>query len=185
MTEFIKYLSLKKDESGDNLYFISDETTKRELHRYNLNNEELIQVTNEKENVKNFWHVDEGLLIATDYNGNEREQLTYIKNGSVQKITDDGDYYHHYGVYMKDHFIFLRNHHDGKDFDLVKYSQGQLEVMATFERPTSIVSKFDDEKIILSQQVNNIDKEIYLFNIHTGSIKKHHYRLGVFQTTVL
>lgn len=180
MTEFIKYLSLKKDESGDNLYFISDETTKRELHRYNLNNEELIQVTNEKENVKNFWHVDEGLLIATDYNGNEREQLTYIKNGSVQKITDDGDYYHHYGVYMKDHFIFLRNHHDGKDFDLVKYSQGQLEVMATFERPTSIVSKFDDEKIILSQQVNNIDKEIYLFNIHTGEYKKTPLPIGRF-----
>src|SRR5699024_10472811 len=128
--------------------------------------------TNEKENVKNFWHVDEGLLIATDYNGNEREQLTYIKNGSVQKITDDGDYYHHYGVYMKDHFIFLRNHHDGKDFDLVKYSQGQLEVIDTCKNSTTILTIFDDVKIKQSHKVNNIDKEIEFIRIDTGEYKK-------------
>ena len=87
MTEFTKYLSLKLDSSKENLYVISDETGKRELHSYNLKDDRYVKVSNEKENVKNYWFEDGGLLIATDFNGNEREQLTYFKDEETVQLT--------------------------------------------------------------------------------------------------
>lgn len=180
LTEFTKYLSLKLDEEKKNLYFIADSTGKRELYSYSLYEQTHKQVTDENENVKNFWFVDDGLLYAVDHNGNEREQLKFVKGNTQIELTNDDDFYNHYGVFLKDHLVFLRNHKDGKDFELMKYTDQSLEVMATFTRPTSIVSKFDDERILLSQSVNNIDKDIYLFNVHTGALDKLPLPVGRF-----
>lgn len=170
MTEFTKYLSLKLDKSEENLYVISDETGKRELHSYNLKNKSYVKVTNEQENVKNYWFTDGGLLTATDLKGNEREQLTYTKKEEKVQLTADDDYYHHYGVHMDGNFIFLRNHKEGKIFELINYSDGQQKVLNSFEEPSSIIGKFDDNHILMSQAVNNLDKKIFLFNIKTGEL---------------
>lgn len=170
MTEFTKYLSLKLDKSEENLYVISDETGKRELHSYNLKDKSYVKVTNEQENVKNYWFTDGGLLTATDLNGNEREQLTYTNKEEKVQLTADDDYYHHYGVYMNGDFIFLRNHKEGKIFELINYSDRQQKVLSSFEEPSSIIGKFDDNHILMSQAVNNLDKKIFLFNVKTGEL---------------
>ena|GEM_PF-1992158 len=170
VTEFTKYLSLKLDKSEENLYVISDETGKRELHSYNLKDKSYLKVTNEQENVKNYWFTDGGLLTATDLNGNEREQLTYTNKEEKMQLTADDDYYHHYGVYMNGNFIFLRNHKEGKIFELINYSDRQHKVLSSFEEPSSIIGKFDDNHILMSQAVNNLDKKIFLFNVKTGEL---------------
>lgn len=181
MTEFIKYVSMKLDDKEENLYVITDETGKRELHSYNLSNESYKKVTNEQENVKNYWHVDKGLLIATDFNGNEREQLTYITDNETVQLTNDDDYYHHYGVHMNGEFIFLRNHKNDKGFELISASPGgEQKVLSAFDTPTSIVSKFDDNNILLTQAVNNIDKEVCLYNLNTKELTKTKLPAGRF-----
>ncbi|CAM4350850.1 alpha/beta hydrolase family protein [Jeotgalicoccus halotolerans] len=170
MTEFTKYLSLKLDKSEENLYVISDETGKRELHSYNLKDKSYVKVTNEQENVKNYWFTDGGLLTATDLNGNEREQLTYTNKEEKVQLTADDDYYHHYGVYMNGDFIFLRNHKEGKIFELINYSDRQQKVLSSFEEPSSIIGKLDDNHILMSQAINNLDKKIFIFNVKTGEL---------------
>lgn len=181
MTEFTKYASMKLDDKDENLYIITDETGKRELHSYNLSDKSYIKVTEEQENVKSYWHVDKGLLIATDFNGNERGQLTYFKNNEAIKLTDDDDYYHHYGVHINGAFIFLRNHKNDKGFELIStVSGGEHKILSTFDTPTSIVSKFDNNHVLLTQDVNNIDKEVYLYNLTTNELTKTKLPVGRF-----
>lgn len=170
MTEFTKYLSLKLDQSEENLYVISDETGKRELHSYNLKSKSYVKISDEQENVKNYWFADEGLLIATDFNGNEREQLTHFKGEEMNQLTADDDYYNHYGVHMDQRFIFLRHHKEGKTFEVMDYKDGKQTVLKSFETPSSIIGKFDDNHILISQAVNNIDKEVFLYNIQTAEL---------------
>lgn len=170
MTEFTKYLSLKLDKTKENLYVISDETGKRELHSYNIKDEKYVKVSAEQENVKNYWFEDEGLLIATDLNGNEREQLTHFKGKEMNQLTADDDYYHHYGVHMDGRFIYLRHHKEGKTFEMMDYEDGQQTVLKSFETPSSIIGKFDDNHILMSQAVNNLDKKVFLYNIKTAEL---------------
>ena len=170
MTEFTKYLSLKLDKNEENLYVISDETGKRELHSYNLQNKSYVKVTEEDENVKNYWFADGGLLIATDLNGNEREQLNLFKGEGKIELTADDDYYHHYGVHMNNVFIYLRHHKDGKTFELIEHSESHETVLNSFETPSSIIGKFDDSHLLMSQAVNNIDKKVYLYNLKTAKL---------------
>ena len=49
MTEFTKYLSLKLDKTKENLYVISDETGKRELHSYNIKDKSYVKISAEQE----------------------------------------------------------------------------------------------------------------------------------------
>lgn len=172
---------MKLDDNKENLFMITDETGKRELHKFNLTDESYVKVTAEKENVKNYWHVDKGLLIATDFNGNEREQLTYFKDNNTIALTNDDNYYHHYGVHMNGEFIYLRNHKNDKGFELLSIKAGgEQKVLTTFDSPTSIVSKFDDENILLTQAVNNIDKEVFLYNIETNELTNTKLPVGRF-----
>lgn len=170
MTEFTKYLSLKLDKTKENLYVISDETGKRELHSYNLKDKSYVKVSAEKENVKNYWFEDDGLLIATDLNGNEREQLTYYTGEEMNQLTADDNYYNHYGIHMDQKFIYLRHHKEGKTFEMMEYKDGQQTVLKSFETPSSIIGKFDDNHILMSQAVNNIDTKIFLYNIKTNDL---------------
>ena len=170
MTEFTKYLSMKLDKTKENLYVISDETGKRELHSYNLQDKSYVKVSEEQENVKNYWFEDDGLLIATDFNGNEREQLTHFKGEEINQLTADDDYYNHYGVHMNGSFIYLRNHKDGKTFELMEHSEGHETVLNSFDTASSIIGKFDDHHILMSQAVNNIDKTVFLYNLKTAQL---------------
>ena len=170
MTEFTKYLSLKLDTAKENLYVISDETGKRELHSYNIKDKSYVKVSAEQENVKNYWFEDHGLLIATDLNGNEREQLTHFKGAEMKQLTADDDYYHHYGVHMDGRFIFLRHHKNGKTFEMMDNESGQQTVLKSFETPSSIIGKFDENHILMSQAVNNLDKKVFLYNIKTDEL---------------
>lgn len=176
MTEFTKYLSLKLDSSKENLYVISDETGKRELHSYNLADDKQVKVTAEQENVKNYWFEADGLLIATDYNGNEREQLTHHAGNKTEKLTDDDAYYHHYGVYLNGAFIYLRNQKNGKTFDLI----AGKDVIHTFDGHVSIISKFDDSRLLMSSAVNNIDKRLFLFDLKTKTAADIDFPAGRF-----
>ncbi|CAD2081717.1 peptidase S9 [Jeotgalicoccus coquinae] len=180
MTEFTKYLSLKLDKSEENLYVISDETGKRELYSYNLKGKSYVKVSDEQENVKNYWFADNGLLIGTDLNGNEREQLTFFKGEEKVQLTADDDYYHHYGVHMNGGFIYLRHHKNGKTFELIEHSEGHDTVLNSFETSSSIIGKFDDSHLLMSQAVNNIDKKVYLYNLETAELKNTELPAGRF-----
>src|SRR5690625_1127681 len=141
MTDFIKYLNMKLKEGF--LYYISDETGKRELHRYNLSDGSTEQVTHEVQNVKNYWFVNDRLMISTDYNGNEREQLKLM--GNDLEITDAPNHYHYYGTYTGGHLFYFRNHQEKSEFELCMLDlEGRGRILDTFQKPTKILSTFRD-----------------------------------------
>ncbi len=178
MTDFIKYLNMKIKDG--HVYYISDETGKRELHKYSITDGSSAQVTHEVQNVKNYWFAGDRLMISTDYNGNEREQLKLADN--ELELTADPDHYHYYGTYMNGHILYLRNHQEKGEFELcMSDMEGVSRVIDTFRNPTKILSKFRDKQLLLSQDVTNIDSEIHLYDIETREMEKLPFPEGRFK----
>lgn len=162
MAEFIKYLNMKLKD--DHLYYISDETGKRELHKYNLDDGSSEQLTDEQQNVKKYWFINNQLMISTDFNGNEREQLK-LPDKNI-KLTDSENHYHYYGTTIKDSIVFLRNHQDKGDFELcLSTLDGEIQLLETFDRPTKILSKYDDDRLLISQDTTNINQRLYMYDM--------------------
>lgn len=180
MTEFIKYLSMKHSKDDNALYYISDETGFRELFKYDLENSESTKVTDEKENVKNFWLFSDGVLIATDVDGNEREQLTLVKKDEKIQVTNQNDYYHHFGVRINGVYYYLRNHKDSDYFELIK-NDGEEHVLRQFDTPTAISKKLSDETLLLTKNVTNIDSEVFIYNIENDELKETPLPIGRFK----
>lgn len=178
MSDFVKYLNMKI--KGDHLYFISDETGKRELHKYNLNDGSTEQVTDEKQNVRKYWFADNHLIISTDFNGNEREQFKLAdKNIS---LTDSPEHYHYYGTTINDRIIYLRNHQDKGFFELYASTfDGEGELLKTFDRPTKVLSKYDEGRLLISQDVTNINQQIYLYDMAQNEIQSLPFPEGRFK----
>ena len=178
MTNFIKYLNMKLKDGQ--LYYISDETGKRELHKYSLADSASAQVTNEVQNVKNYWFVNGHLMISTDYNGNEREQLKLADE--ELELTYAPDYYHHYGTYMDGHLFYFRNHQEKSEFELCRSDlKGESLIIRTFQNPTKITSKFQDGQLLLSQDVTNIDSQLYLYDVEDDEMQKLPFPEGRFK----
>lgn len=180
MTEFVKYLNMKYSKDENHLYYISDQTGFRELFKYDVKNEVEKKVSDEKENIKNFWLLDEGVLIATDVDGNEREQLTLLNGDEKKQVTNQNDYYHHYGVQIQSDYYYFRNHKDSNEFELIK-NDGETHVLRTFDVPTSIETKFSDTKLLLTKNVTNIDSEIYIYDIVSDELHETPLPIGRFK----
>lgn len=178
MADFVKYLNMKL--KNNHLYFISDQTGKRELYKYSLDDGSIEKLTEEKQNVKKYWFVNDELMVSTDYNGNEREQFKLAdKNIS---LTDSPEYYHYYGTTMDDRIIYLRNHQDRGDFELYSSTfEGDRVLLKTFDRPTKILSKYDDTRLLFSQDVTNINQRLYLYNIEKDEIERLPFPDGRFK----
>ncbi len=178
MTEYVKYLNMKI--KFNHLYFISDETGKRELHKYNLDDGSIKQVTKEKQNVKKYWFADDQLMIATDFNGNEREQFKLVEKDI--SLTDSPDYYHYYGIADGDTIIYLRNHQDKGHFELYSSTLGGgHELLTTFDRPVKILSKYDDRRLLISEDTTNINQRIYLYDLDAGETEELPFPEGRFK----
>ncbi|SOC39508.1 dipeptidyl aminopeptidase/acylaminoacyl peptidase [Salinicoccus kekensis] len=178
MTNFIKYLDMKLKEGF--LYYISDETGKRELHRYNLADGSTEQVTHEMQNVKNYWFVNDRLMISTDYNGNEREQFKLADNDF--ELTAAPDHYHYYGTYMDGHILYFRNHQEKSEFELCMTDlEGRSRILNVFRKPTKIISKFRDGQLLLSQDATNIDSKFYIYDIENAGMEPLPFPEGRFK----
>ena len=167
MPEFVKYLNMKFKDN--HLYFISDQTGKRELHKYHLGDGSIQQVTDERQNVKKYWFAEDQLMISTDFNGNEREQFKLADKNIP--LTDAPDYYHYYGTTINDKIIYLRNHQDKGDFELCSSTfDGEIQLLETFDKPVKILSRYDDDKLLISQDVTNINQRLYLYDMEKNEI---------------
>ena len=169
MTEYVKYLNMKI--KYNHLYFISDQTGKRELHKYNLGDGSIKQVTEEDQNVKKYWFADDQLIISTDFNGNEREQFKLLDENI--HLTDSPEYYHYYGTTVDERLIYLRNHQDKAEFELYSSTPGgDRELLQTFGRPIKILSKYDDRRLLISQDTTNINQRLYLYDLDEGEAEE-------------
>lgn len=180
MTEFIKYLTMKYSKEDNCLYYISDQAGYRELFKYNIGHQAEEKVTGEKENIKNFWLVNGNLLIATDVDGNEREQLTFLQGEEKTEITNNDDYYHHYGTHIGSTLYYMRNHKDKSYFELIK-NDGEERVLAQFDAPTSISTKLSDTQLLLTKNVTNIDSKVLIFDLEKEAVIETPLPAGRFQ----
>lgn len=178
MTEFVKYLNMKL--KNNHLYYISDQTGKRELHKYDLESGSSKQITDEKQNVKKYWFADDRLIIGTDFNGNEREQFKMADKNKA--LTDSPDHYHYYGTTMNNNIIFLRNHQDRGDFELCSSTlDGEIKLLRTFNIATKILSKYDDNKLLISQDATNINQRLYIYDMDTDEVAELPFPEGRFK----
>lgn len=178
MPEFVKYLNMKLKDN--HIYFISDGTGKRDIHKYNVDDGSVEQVTDEKQNVRKYWFADNQLIISTDFNGNEREQFKLAdKNIS---LTDSPEYYHYYGTTVDDRIIYLRNHRDKEIFEMHSSSfDGNSKLLNTFDRPTKVLSKYDENRLLISQDVTNINQQISLYDMAENEIQTLPFPKGRFK----
>ena len=138
MTYYIKYSDMKSGADGETLFYISDESGKRELWQVNLVDGKPSQVTYADENIKDYWNEEHGVILAIDHNGNERNQLYRLEEDGAQPFIKEPDYFHHYGIYdeANEKFMLTRNHHSSPVFELCSYNtQEGIIVLEEFKSP--------------------------------------------------
>ncbi|WP_017549261.1 S9 family peptidase [Salinicoccus carnicancri] len=188
MGYYIKYSAMKSGQNGERLFYISDESGKRELWQMNLVNGEVSQVTYEEENIKGYWLEEYGMVLAIDHNGNERNQLHRLEGDGALPFIQEPDYFHHYGIYddTNEKFMVTRNHHSSSAFELCSYNtQGGIVVLEEFESPAYIKKKLDEDTLLVTLDVDNIDQEIYSYNIREGKLSKLPMPKGRFKSISL
>lgn len=176
MENFSKYLNIKHDQKNNYIYYISDENGLRSLYRLNLSNYEKTQVTKYSQNIKDFWIEENDVIIAVDYNGNERNQL-YRLSGiqDTLDIINDPDYFHQYFTYQpKDEkFYITRNYFDSDKFEICTVDKSNhLKILNDFEQPVEIISFIEENKLLLSFEINNILHQLFTYNIETEELLK-------------
>src|SRR5699024_2428173 len=85
------------------------------------------------------------------------------------------DYFHHYGIYdeANEKFMLTRNHHSSPVFELCSYNtQEGIIVLEEFKSPVYIKKRLDDETLLVTLDVDNIDKDIYTYNMREGNLSK-------------
>jgi len=175
MTYYIKYSDMKSGADGETLFYISDESGKRELWQVNLVDGKPSQVTYADENIKDYWIEEHGVILAIDHNGNERNQLYRLEEDGAQPFIKEPDYFHHYGIYdeANEKFMLTRNHHSSPVFELCSYNtQEGIIVLEEFKSPVYIKKRLDDETLLVTLDVDNIDKDIYTYNMREGNLSK-------------
>ena len=176
VAHFSKYLNMKYDEEQNLIYYISDESGIHNLWKYDLNNHKRIQLTDEEQNVNDYWLEQGENIVAIDYNGNERNQLYGLDNqNDLNPIIKDEAYFHHYGIYDEDEdrFYLVRNHFASPSFEvcLIKRNE-EPKVLSEFDAPVSILSKLDNDELLLTYENSNIIKQLYILNTGTHEVKK-------------
>lgn len=176
MEKFSKYLNMKYDPKNNYIYYISDEDGLRNLYRLHLSNYEKNQVTKYNQNIKDYWIEEHDVIIAVDYNGNERNQL-YRLSGIQETldIIDNKNYFHQYFIYQQkdETFYITRNHFDSEKFEICTVDRNKhLKVLNDFEQPVTIISFLEENKLLLSFEVNNILHQLFTYNIETEELLK-------------
>lgn len=163
--KFKRYFNLKLYDNS--LYFISDETGKRELYRYDLKQKWSKKVTDTEQNVKGYWFVNDKLYISFDFNGNEREQLYILKDKALIPVIEEPDYFHYFLTELNEEVYYTRNHYLDKGYRLFNLKE---EVLGHFDSPTTIIGTIDSQYLVLKIDYSNIDTEVVLFDINSNEI---------------
>ncbi|WP_462420269.1 alpha/beta hydrolase family protein [Salinicoccus sp. Marseille-QA3877] len=176
MNHFNKYLNMKYDERQNIIYYISDESGIHNLWKYDLDNDEKVQVTDEDQNINDYWLEPNDNIVAIDYNGNERHQLYSLENqNDLNPLIKDEEYFHHYGTYdeNQDGYYIIRNHHDSSAFELclIKRTE-ELKVLYDFDAPVVILSSIENNQLLLTYENSNIMKQLYIFNTDSLKVEK-------------
>src|SRR5690625_2365 len=144
MENFSKYLNIKHDKNYNYIYYISDEDGLRNLYRLDLNNYEKTQVTSYDQNIKDYWIEENDIILAIDYNGNERNQLYRLCGvQDIKDVINDSDYFHQYFIYQKkdEKYYITRNHFESDKFEICTIDKNNhLKVLRVFEQPVNIIS---------------------------------------------
>ena len=188
MAYYVKYSDMKSGENGEALFYISDESGKRELWQMNLVDGKVSQVTYEEENIKDYWFEEHGVVLAIDHNGNERNQLHRLEGDGAPPFIQEPDYFHHYGIYDEESgkFMLTRNHHSSAVFELCSYNRQEgLVILEEFKSPAYIKKQLGEETLLMTLDVDNIDKELYTYNMHEGSLSKLPMPKGRFKSISL
>jgi len=176
MENFNKYLNIKYSQKNNYIYYVSDEDGLRNLYRMNLDNNKKTQVTKYKQNIKDYWLEENDVIVAVDYNGNERNQLYRMnENQDTVDIVDDTDYFHQYYIYQQEEekFYITRNHFNSNQFEICTVNRDKkMEVLNTFEQPVTIISFLKDNELLLSFEVSNILHQLFIYSIETEELLK-------------
>jgi len=172
VNQFSKYLNMKYDEKQNLIYYISDENGIHNLWKYDLDNDEKVQVTDEDQNINGYWLESNNSIVAIDYNGNERNQFYSLENQIVlNQLIKDEEYFHHYGIYdeNQDGYYIVRNHYDSSVFELCLIKRNEKpKVLYDFDAPVAILSSIENNQLLLTCENSNIMKQLYVF--HTDSL---------------
>lgn len=163
--KFKRYFNMKLHNNS--LYYISDETGKRELFRYDIKQKWSKQLTKTEENIKGFWFIEDKLYVSIDFSGNEREQLYLLNEDQVEPIIDEPEYFHHFLTELNKQVYFTRNHYLDAGFRLFNLDN---EVLGNFEAPTKIIGTIDNNYLVLKMDYSSIDSELVLFDINKNEI---------------
>lgn len=176
MEDFSKYSNMKYDENNNFIYYISNENGLPNLWRFNMESSEKFQLTDEKQNVTDYWLEENNIIIAIDYNGNERNQFYKLKEDmSLETVINDSDFFHHYGIYENEsqNLYLTRNKFNSESFDLCVFKKNNdLEILTHFDMPINILSIIGHDKLLLAAEVNNIAKQLFIYNIETSDVFK-------------
>src|SRR5699024_7925341 len=167
---------MKYDEKQNLIYYISDENGIHNLWKYNLVNDEKVQVTDEDQNINDYWLEPNDNIVAIDYNGNERNQLYRLENqNDLNQLIIDGEYFHHYGLYdeNQDGYYIIRNHYDSSLFELCLIKRNEEpKVLYDFDAPVVILSSIENNQLLLTYENSNIMKQLYIFNTDSLKVEK-------------
>lgn len=174
MDHYIKYMNLKYHDKERKLYFISSESGMQQLWELDIASGEKHKLTDSDQNIKNFWIEAHHTNLATDYNGNERNQFHKFNRGMMMDLTSQPDYFHYYGKYAADEDLYtvIRNHHKHSTFELCTIDgQGRVEVIHVFDNPVHFIHELSRGRYLLSMDVNNIDQILMIFDMDSGELE--------------
>ncbi|MFC3388046.1 prolyl oligopeptidase family serine peptidase [Salinicoccus sesuvii] len=164
-------MNLKYCDKKRRLYFISNESGMHQLWEMDIADQKKRKVTSFSQNTKNFWIEANHIVVATDYNGNERNQYHKLDSRIATEITSRPDYFHYYGKYKvgEDSYIVIRNHYEHSTFELCKMEgQGNIEVIYVFSNPIHFIHELSTDRYLLSMDVDNIDQILMIFDKKSG-----------------
>lgn len=162
---FKRYFNMKLHNNS--LYYISDEKGKRELFRYDIKQKWSKQLTKTDENVKGYWFVGDKLYVSIDFSGNEREQLYLLKNGSLEPVIDEPEYFHHFLTELNNTVYFTKNHHLDAGFRIFNLEN---EVLGQFDAPTKIIGTINDNYLVLKMDYSSVESELVLLDVNSNEV---------------
>lgn len=121
-------------------------------------------------------------IIGMDYEGNEKQQLYVVRGEELQPeaLVVEPEHFHHFGGWSPDgsSIAFSSNRRHPGYFDVFVVDVATKEKKKVFENDGNCIPlKWlpDGEHIVINLPVTNIDRALYILNIHSGK----RTRLGV------
>ncbi|ARD48267.1 prolyl oligopeptidase family serine peptidase [Sporosarcina sp. P33] len=166
--------------SGESQFtFLSKFTGKAELWTLNEENKP-VQVIETPDRVMDVYHGPKGdwTVIGMDYKGNEKQQIyAYRTDAEIKELIPlvvSPDHFHHIGGWSPNgkFLSFSSNRRAAGFFDVFIVDIETKEIKKVYSHDANCipVSWIDDENIIVSSKVTNIDSTLSVVHIHNGSI---------------